>query len=129
MTDSPNFGLSQIGQIAIRVHDLERAVTCYRDQLGMQHLFSIPDSAFFQCGNIRLMLSKPEKGEFDHPSSIIYFTVPDINAAYATMSASGIHFEDQPHLIANMDTYDLWMVFFRDSEQNYLGLMSEVPRG
>lgn len=128
MTNQLSFGLSRIGQIAIRVHDLERAVACYRDQLGMQHLFTIPGSAFFQCGSIRLMLSMPEKGEFDHPSSIIYFTVDDINAAYEQMQERGLHFEDQPHLIANMDTYDLWMVFFRDSEQNYLGLMSEVPR-
>ena len=128
MADQPSFGLSHIGQIAIRVHDVDRAVACYRDQLGMQFLFSFPGTAFFQCGNVRLMLSTPEKGEFDHPSSIIYFTVDDINAAYERLLARGVYFEDEPHLIANMDTYDLWMVFFRDSEQNYLGLMSEVPR-
>ncbi len=128
MTNNSQAVLSRIGQIVIRVKDVERAVTFYRDALGMQHLFSIPRSAFFQCGSVRLMLSIPEKGEFDHPSSIIYFTVDDIDAAYHQLADRGVRFEDEPHLIANMDTYDLWMVFFRDSEDNYLGLMSEVPR-
>ncbi|PLS77385.1 MAG: glyoxalase [Chloroflexi bacterium] len=103
MADQPSFGLSHIGQIAIRVHDIDRAVACYRDQLWMQFLFSFPGTAFFQCGAVRLMLSKPEKGEFDHPSSIIYFTVDDINAAYERLKARGVHFEDEPHLIANME--------------------------
>lgn len=128
MPYNPAVSRSRIGQIAIRVKDVERAVAFYRDALGMQHLFSIPRSAFFQCGTVRLMLSIPEKGEFDHPSSIIYFTVDDINAAYRQLVDRGVRFEDAPHLIANMDSYDLWMVFFRDSEDNYLGLMSEVPR-
>jgi methylmalonyl-CoA/ethylmalonyl-CoA epimerase len=119
--------LTRIGQIAVPVKDVERATTFYRDTLGMQHLFSIPGSAFFQCGDIRLMLSAPEKPEFDHPSSILYFVVDDLNATYMRLVEGGVHFDDEPHLIANMETYDLWMVFFRDSEHNYMGLMSEVP--
>ncbi len=75
------------------------------------------------------MLSLPEKPEFDHPGSILYFTVPDIAVAHRLLAAAGVRFEDQPHLIARMPTHDLWMAFFRDSEQNYLGLMSEVERG
>jgi methylmalonyl-CoA/ethylmalonyl-CoA epimerase len=72
------------------------------------------------------MLTRPEKPEFDHPSSIIYFFVPDIRAAHAAMKAKGVKFEDEPHLIAKMPDHELWMVFFRDSEENLLGLMSEV---
>jgi methylmalonyl-CoA/ethylmalonyl-CoA epimerase len=64
----------------------------------------------------------------DHPSSILYFTVPDIAAAHREMLASGVRFEDQPRMITRMPNHDLWMTFFPDSEQNLLGLMSEVPR-
>ncbi len=127
MTEHNEFQLSQIGQIAIPVHDLERAVTFYRDSLGMPHLFTVPNLAFFDCSGVRVMLSTPERSEFDHPSSIIYFKVADINVAHRTLSAHGVQFEDAPHVVAHMDTYDLWMAFFRDSEQNYLGIMSEVP--
>jgi predicted enzyme related to lactoylglutathione lyase len=122
------FKLSEIGQIAIPVHDLERAVEFYQHKLGLNHLFSVPKLAFFDCGGIRLMLSVPEKAEFDHPSSILYFKVSDIQAAYASLLARSVQFEDIPHLVAQMESYDLWMAFFRDSEGNLLSVMSEVSR-
>ncbi|MCL4300600.1 MAG: VOC family protein [Anaerolineae bacterium] len=127
MTDQ-EFKLTEIGQIAIPVHDLERAVEFYEHKLGLNHLFSVPKLAFFDCGGIRLMLSVPEKAEFDHPGSILYFKVPDIQAAYASLLAREVQFEDTPHLVAEMESYDLWMAFFRDSESNLLSLMSEVSR-
>ena len=74
------------------------------------------------------MLDRPEKPEFDHASSILYFTVPDIKTAYSRMKASGVRFEDEPHLIARLPDHDLWMTFFRDTEDNVLALMSEVKR-
>jgi len=121
-------GISRIGQIAINVHDIQRATTFYRDKLGLALLFTAGKLAFFDCGGVRLMLDVPEKPEFDHPSSILYFTVPDISAAHRQMLAGGVRFEDEPHVIARMPNHDLWMTFFRDSEQNLLALMSEVPR-
>jgi methylmalonyl-CoA/ethylmalonyl-CoA epimerase len=126
MTPAAVFGLSQIGQIAINVHDTARAVAFYRDQLGMKLLFSAGQLAFFDAGGIRLMLTPPEKPEFDHPASILYFKVPDIRQAHATLSQRGIKFEDTPHMIARMPDHELWMTHFRDSENNLLSLMSEV---
>lgn len=120
-------GISRVGQIAINAHDVDRAVTFYEDVLGLKLLFKAgPGLAFLDCGGVRLMLTLPEKPEFDHPSSILYFAVPDIQAAHAAMKATGVAFEDEPHLIARMPDHDLWMVFFRDSEGNLMGLMSEV---
>ncbi|MBS1851873.1 MAG: VOC family protein [Acidobacteria bacterium] len=121
-------GITRLGQIAIHVHDLDRATAFYRDVLGLRHLFTAGTLVFFDCGGVRFMLSRPEKPEFDHPGSILYFSVPDIQAAYAHMKERGASFEDEPHLIAKMPDHDLWMVFFRDSENNLLGLMSEVAR-
>ncbi|HTS56104.1 MAG TPA: hypothetical protein VMH03_01065, partial [Terriglobales bacterium] len=69
-----------------------------------------------------------EKPEFDHPSSILYFAVPDIAAAHRQLRDQGVRFQDEPHIIAKMPDHDLWMTFFRDSEQNLLALMSEVRR-
>jgi len=121
-------GISRLGQIAITVHDVERATAFYRDILGLPLLFTAGKLAFFDCGGVRLMLDVPEKPEFDHPSSILYFAVPDINAAHGQMAGKGVRFEDEPHMIAKMPDHDLWMTFFRDSEQNLLALMSEVRR-
>ena len=121
------FGLAQIGQIAISVQDLERAVAFYRDKLGIQYLFMASNLAFFDCAGTRLMLSTPEPGQAHSGNSIIYFTVADIDAAYRELVERGVSFDDQPHIIADMGTYDLWMAFLRDSEHNLLGIMSEVP--
>ncbi len=119
--------ISRIGQIAINAHDVERAATFYQDAMGLKLLFKAgPGLAFFDCGGVRLMLTQPEKPEFDHPSSILYFSVPDIRAAHSAMKDKGVKFEDEPHLIAKMPDHELWMTFFRDSEGNLLGLMSEV---
>ena len=84
--------------------------------------------SFFDCGGIRLMLGIPESPAFDHPSSVLYFSVDDIQAVFTSLSTLGVRFEGPPHQIAKMDTYDLWMAFFRDSENNLLSLMSNVAR-
>jgi len=120
--------ISRLGQIAINVHNIDRATAFYRDVLGLPLLFAAGGMAFFDCGGVRLMLSPPEKPEFDHPGSILYFTVPDIASAHRQMLSSGVRFEDAPHLIARMPTHDLWMTFFRDPEQNLLALMCEMPQ-
>lgn len=125
MTSS--FGLARIGQISVTVHDVGKAVGFYRDTLGMQFLFQVPNMAFFACGDVRLMLGVPEKPEFDHPSSVIYFRVEDIQAAFDVLSGRGVRFVGKPHLIAPMKDHDLWMAFFRDVDDNLLALMSEVP--
>ena len=122
------FGLTQIRQISINAHDLERAVKFYRDTLGMRFLFEVPHMAFFDCGGIRLMIALPDKLEFDHPGSIIYYKVTDIQHAYETLMARGVDFEEKPELVAPMPDHDLWLASFRDTENNLLALLSEVPR-
>lgn len=118
--------LAGVGQIAVRVHDVERATTFYRDSLGLTYLFSAPKLAFFDCGGVRLMLTLPEASEFDHPGSIIYFRVADIQGAHALLRDRGVRFKDAPHLIARLPDHELWMVFFEDPEGNTLALMSEI---
>src|SRR5215510_2266955 len=103
----PDFVLSKIGQIAVNAHDIDRATTFYRDTLGMKHLLSIPTMSFFDCDGILLMLGLPSTPEFDHPSSTIYFNVPDIKAATETLKSRGVHFVEDPEFVANMGTYDL----------------------
>jgi catechol 2,3-dioxygenase-like lactoylglutathione lyase family enzyme len=120
--------LGRLGQIAMPASDLDHAVAFYRDQLGIPFLFRVPNLAFFDCAGVRLMLSAPEGTATDSHGSVLYFTVDDIQAAYTTLRARGVPFDDEPHIIANMDTYDLWMTFFRDPDGNLLAIMSEAPR-
>jgi methylmalonyl-CoA/ethylmalonyl-CoA epimerase len=118
-------GLSTIGQIAINVKNVERATAFYRDRMGLPLLFAYPGMAFFDAGGVRLMLSIASKPEFDHPSSILYFRANDIEATHAAMVREGVQFEQSPQLVARMPDHELWMAFFRDSENNVLALMAE----
>jgi methylmalonyl-CoA/ethylmalonyl-CoA epimerase len=74
------------------------------------------------------MLSRPEKKESDHPGSILYFTVPDIVAAYEAFRGRNVAFDDEPHIVARMPDHDLWMSFFRDPDDNIFALMAEVAK-
>ncbi len=116
------FGLSQIGQIAVNVNDLEAAVVFYRDTLGLPFLFQFPGLAFFDCAGVRLLLEQSSA-----PGSILYFKVADIQAAYQSLLARRVEFIDAPHLIASLSDHDLWMAFFKDIAGNTLAIMSEVP--
>jgi methylmalonyl-CoA/ethylmalonyl-CoA epimerase len=123
-----NLGITDIGQISIIVKDVERATAFYRDVLGLPLLFTVPSMAFFDCGGVRLMLGTPSSPEYDHPSSIFYFRVPDIQAGYQRLVEHGAEIVAPPRLIAPMPAHDLWMTAFKDGEGNIHQLMSEVPR-
>ena len=129
MNTPAEVSLTKIGQISVNVHDLDRAAAFYKDKLGVKHLFSVPPKmAFFDCDGIRLMLAIPERPDLDHPSSILYFKVQDIEETHRILEKRGVHFETKPMLVAPMATYDLWLAEFRDSENNVLALMCEKPK-
>lgn len=118
--------LGTIGQISMNARDVDRATAFYQDTLRLPFLFRYGNLSFFNCGGIRLMISKPEKPEFDHPGSVLYFRVDDLRAAHRELTERGVTFDSEPHLIAKMPDHELWMAFFRDTEGNTLALMSEV---
>ena len=126
MTRLSTTRLSTIGQIAMPVKDLPRAIEFYRDRLGLQFLFQVPPGlAFFQCGSIRLLVEVPPQQEFQHPGSPLYFVVDDLDAAYADLRGRGVSFRGEPHLIAKMPDHELWMAFFDDEQGNTHALMHE----
>lgn len=123
--DRDGFGLERIGQVAIPVSDVERAITFYRDVLGMRFLFRAPPGlGFFECGGVRVMLDA-SAAERAGQSSVLYYAVDDLDAACATLAARAVVFEAAPHLVAKLPDHELWMAFFRDPDDNLLALMAE----
>ena len=107
-------GPSRIGQIAIPVSDLDRAVRFYGDVLGLRLLFRAPPGlAFFDCGGVRLMLSLPEGPDAPRQAGIVYYVVADLDATYRLLSGRGVAFLDAPHRVARMPDHELWMAFCR----------------
>jgi methylmalonyl-CoA/ethylmalonyl-CoA epimerase len=120
--------IQNIGQIAIPVNDLTKAIDFYRDTLGLEFLFqSPPGLAFFKCGDVRLLVESIPGSKEEKFSSVVYFRVADIQGAYRELMANKVDFVNQPHMIAKMPDHELWMVFFHDPSGNLLALMAELP--
>ena len=125
----PNLSQSRIGQIAVTCKDVPRASAFYRDVLGLRLLFDAgPTLSFYDCGGIRLMLTTAEQPQHDHPGSILYYFVSDIDAVYRDLAAKGVKFTEEPHVIAQLSDHDLWLTAFDDTEGNTLGIMEERKR-
>ena len=117
--------LGPLGQIARRVKSIAEARRWYGEVLGLPHLYSFGDLAFFDCGGTRLFLSQ-DAGE-EQNESILYFRVPDIRAAHTGLAARGVEFINAPHMIhRHEDGTEEWMAFFKDNDGRPLGIMSQV---
>src|SRR5262245_44638499 len=128
MDGQTGFALSKVGQIAVRVKDLDRATAFYRDKLGLKHLHQAPSLSVLDCGGITLLLARPENAAEDHPASIIYFDVEDIQAAFKSLSDRGVSFVEKPNKVGSLGDVHGWIAIFRDSEEHMLGLKSMTAR-
>lgn len=118
--------IKNVGQIGIPVKDINMALDFYKNKIGLSLLFDTDSMAFFECNGLRLMLSLPEKDEFAHSSSVIYFQVTNIKDTYERLVGNEVIFIDEPHVVAKMGQIETWMVFFKDTEDNTYAFMSEV---
>ena len=118
--------ISGVGQIAITVSDVSKALEFYRDALGLAFLFSPnPQLAFLSAGDVRIMLSTPQGAGSVGANSILYFRTSSIEDAHSAMIARGVANERAPQLAAKMPDHELWLAFVRDPDGNLVGLMEE----
>lgn len=116
--------LSLIGQISRPVRNIQEAVAWYGETLGLPHLFTFGKLAFFDCGGTRLFL---EESEDVGAASVLYFRVPDIEAAYEELGARGALFVEKPRMIHRHENgVEEWMAFFQDPEGRPLAIMAQV---
>jgi DNA-binding CsgD family transcriptional regulator/catechol 2,3-dioxygenase-like lactoylglutathione lyase family enzyme len=125
MPDDDGLRLGPLGQVSRHVSDLARAEHWYGTVLGLPHLYTFGDLAFYDCGGVRLFLFAHGDGAGE--SSVLYFLVPDINAAYDTLTGRGVTFEGAPHMIHRHESgLEEWMAFFPDPDGHLLAIMSQV---
>ncbi len=116
--------LGAVGQIARTVTDIAAARRWYGEVLGLEHLYSFGNLAFFNCGGIRLFLSE---GAGAPSESILYFNAPDIRAAHEKLSGRGVEFTHAPHMVHRHENgTEEWMAFFKDNEARPLAIMAQV---
>jgi DNA-binding CsgD family transcriptional regulator/catechol 2,3-dioxygenase-like lactoylglutathione lyase family enzyme len=117
--------MGPIGQVSRQVRDVAAARAWFQDVLGLPHLYSFGNLAFFDCGGVRLFLSESEQA--GDGESILYFRVPDIRAAHERLAGQGAEFINAPHMIhRHEDGTEEWMAFFKDNEGRPLAIMAQV---
>jgi methylmalonyl-CoA/ethylmalonyl-CoA epimerase len=121
--------LSQIGQIALPVSDVDRSEEFYATVVGLRKLYRYGNLSFFDCAGVRLLLEKVHDGSTPRRGGCIYFRCADIALAVAELKRRGVTLTHQPHLIAKMGDHDLWMAFFDDPDGHTLAVMQEAPKG
>jgi methylmalonyl-CoA/ethylmalonyl-CoA epimerase len=117
--------LGKLAQVAVTFRDLPAAITFYRDVLALPLMFETGGMAFFALGDVRLMMTVPEQPEYDHPASVLYFRVENIAATHAELVDRGVEFDAMPHVIGKMGASEIWMAFFRDTEEHLLAITEE----
>lgn len=127
MSASTTTRLGTIGQVSLSIRDVARAERFYGETLGLPHVFTFGDLAFFDADGIRLYLHRKDEADW-RPGSVVYFLVDDIHVAQERLAQAGVHFTGEPHVIYTDDATgtEEWMTFFDDGEGNTLALMSRV---
>ena len=126
MASTSAFRLGQLGQVSLHVRDIARAERFYGETLGLPHVFTFGDLAFFDLDGTRLYLHRKDEDEWQL-GSILYFVVDDIEAAFGELRNRGVELTSEPQRIfVHEDTgLEEWMAFFSDGEGNTLALMEQ----
>ena len=123
-TMNSQFALGSIAQIARSVQDIKQAEAWYKNVLGLPHLYTFGNLAFFDCNGTRLMLS--QEGAVA-PESILYMRVGNIAAAYELLKSRGVEFINAPHMVhRHADGTEEWLSMLKDPEGRPLGIMAQA---
>jgi catechol 2,3-dioxygenase-like lactoylglutathione lyase family enzyme len=122
-------GLGPIQQVGMHVADLDLAKQFYGEILGLNLVFEVPGMAFFQCGNLRLMLSLTQQDQPECRASILYFQTDSIDQACKALKDDFVPIVSEPHCVHRDEQHEVWMCFFHDPFENILALTEERPTG
>ena len=115
-------------QVFLPCTQLARSVAFYQDALRLPLLFETNGMAFFQLGNLRLMLGELREGQPMMAGGGIYFDAPDLPAVVRNMEGRGIEFRGPAQVLQQTEKGDLTLQSLLDPDGNLVALMGVVPR-
>jgi catechol 2,3-dioxygenase-like lactoylglutathione lyase family enzyme len=122
----PTLAGRKLVQVAITTRDAERSKQFYRDVLGLQLLFEVPNMTFYQMGEQRLMVGV--ESSMTPGGSVLYIDAPDIDALGGELEKRGVSFLGPVTVLQRTDKGELKLREFKDPDGNALALMGFVPK-
>lgn len=118
--------LTTIGQLELRVGDLNKAREFYGDALGVEVESCFGQTMMLKCGEITIMVQESETRPIGCP---IYFRVDGrVHEAADALKARGVRFKSGPScIVEEFMGKSSWLGFFEDPWGNPLGLMGDMP--
>jgi catechol 2,3-dioxygenase-like lactoylglutathione lyase family enzyme len=118
--------ITDLGQVAITVSDVQKAKHFYADILGLKRLLDPgPNLAFLAAGTVRIMLTVPQGAGEVGKNSVLYFRTDDVEGTYRQLVEWGDTPERAPQMTARLPDHELWLAFVRDPDGILVGLMEE----
>jgi len=127
--EKPEFKLDKISTVMLGVREIARAVSFYRDTLGLAVQFEIPGFSFFNLGGVTLCLSEPLAKALGGPgqqlagATELVFSVDDVQRAYEALVAQGVKFFREPHNVTGTQ----WAANFEDPDGHKLSIFGPHP--
>jgi catechol 2,3-dioxygenase-like lactoylglutathione lyase family enzyme len=119
---------------AIPCKDFERAKAWYRDKLGLIPSSEDLGGAYYDCGGGTSFALFPTPYAGTAKNTQMEWSVPDIKAAVEELKATGVVFDipDMGDSVTWDGEVDIMGPFkgawFKDSEDNTLGLTEQIPQ-
>jgi catechol 2,3-dioxygenase-like lactoylglutathione lyase family enzyme len=125
--EQTDYKLTQVSHVMLGVQDVTRALTFYRDKLGLSVQREFPGFAFMNAGAVTLCLSEPAakiRGRVAGAGEIV-FSVDDVTAAYQALRGKGVEFTHEPRSV----TPTAWVANFDDPDGNHLSIIGPQSKG
>lgn len=118
--------LDKVGQLEIRVGDLEKARAFYGDILGIEVESVFGQTMMLKCGELSVLVQESATRPVGCP---IYFRVDDrVHVVTDHLKARGIRFKSGPScIVEDFMGKSSWLGFFEDPWGNPLAIMGDMP--
>lgn len=129
MATSTGLKLTSLSYVIIYVRDTEKALTFYRDKLGMAVKVNHPGWVELETGATTLALHGTETmPEVKDGHACMVFNVDDVHEAARALKASGVTLKEEPRQVCEEGDHVGMSADFTDLDGNLLSVFSMVPK-
>lgn len=116
----------RIGQLILRVADLDRSLAFWTELVGLDLSTRTGSHAFLDGGGTQLTLNQVNERPDDDSLTEVVFEVEDVKETYADLSARGVPFEVDLRPVTSVGARELWAAHFHDPDGHLASVVGWV---